>query len=506
MDTQEKQPGRSFARRYLTIILLFAISVVGIFILFRTYPYPGGLPSSLYLWVYLFLVVILTLMMAKTVLADLLHRGRLKGILMNIAERGLVRGIATPLLIHPKKARGPGRFLGFLGAVILLIVLLLWRYEVLFEQNMKLVRLVEYFHPRTPVTASRVRILHTFTAGRSAEDRLRWLLKATEDLKNAGARIVVVKLPSTLFRPRCTALVDKISATGVAVLGVNLWFSETNWRTKEYIGGKPHEGTYEDAGLLTAAPLSYAGDVTVEPPLGCFVPFAYRHDFYSTDRITTRDTSADVALEVIRKWNGYPKSLRPRVEGRHLLFGDYRIPVTTAGLAVVHRSEEAWLSATGGDDFESDSVGYRGRYASEPGLDRDLSRFAEEIRGKVIILANTDEGDLPTMGYYRTTATLAWTIEGVLEQDFLAFRDDLVVWLILAVSALSLLIVLRLKPLPAFISLLLLGVLFAAGAAWLYLGTATLIQAVYPLLVIALGMTVLPAARLVREIRLEGGT
>jgi hypothetical protein len=503
MKKQTPLPENLHHRWYLTSIVLFGLCVAGVFLLARHCPYPWELPHDLYLWLYILLVVVFVVAMARLFLKDLQHRGKLAGMLSDVAGHGVVRTIAQRFMTRRKRTRHLAYALTPLVMLTLLLVIVLDSHALLFDQNMMLLGAFERDRGPARTPDSTVSFLSCYTMGKGTEDRLHFLLKVTEDLKRAGAKVVVMKLPPFVHRPYYAKLVENIRGTGVAVFGLETEDVKVAWKTAGYrTWTSTRDSSYRSTGVLSASQLTSTGDPNQMAPFACFVPHGYFSEVFDQKlNASRRDTSSDVILEVLRKWNDWPDTVRPGREGRELFFGSYRIPVSVTGLAIVRPAGTHIIPVTAGDDWENDTSGYW-NLSQRPGHPaNDLSEFAPEIRGRIVVLGYNETAAPLSSGRWWEMYTCASIVTAALQHEFVTVRDDLDIWLTLLVSILSLFVAIRLRPLPAFVTLLFFAILLAAGTLWLYLSAAAVVQVVYPLAALALNMVILPLAKIFSEVK-----
>ncbi|MGH2568970.1 MAG: hypothetical protein ACRDGA_11575, partial [Bacteroidota bacterium] len=137
-------------------------------------------------------------------------------------------------------------------------------------------------------TAQHTRYLSLLTGDNNRRDYLHACLKIANDLKKAGARVVVFELPGTPYTEEYLSLIAKIEATGIAVFGV-----------------RPYEGVWRFAPDPTAGKSSLTWGVFthVERGLGD-PPFIQRFKPYGYYRTYREKSTQDVALAAVRKFRG----------------------------------------------------------------------------------------------------------------------------------------------------------------------------------------------------------
>ena len=509
-----EEPGQSPARRtwkYVWLLTGFGIIAIGALLLSRSVRSDY---DAYYAPAFVVLVVAFALLLLRMRLHDLRDEQKLHGFLLSVAAWGLVGGLARSYISRKHRSRGPLLRLSIVAGMIALLIIVLDANDVLFERNLEILDGVPWLNPEWRTDDSYhvprfgaagwnetpVRELLISTSGRGTEERLELMLKVTKDLVGAGAKVIAFELPREVVHPYYGRLIAQIQDAGPVVFAVQndafLW-QPLSWDTREMYGPwSPPLPVVRHWGLFTAE----AGHRPFADRPVYSVPFGYHWNKIGGGGV---DTVADIALEILRRWSGYPDSLRPARMPREVVFGGYRIPVSRTGLALSPYSSYApqpGFLPVAGFDFP-DSIGFKYSWGNwDAGhMGDDLNRFADKISGTIVLVFWRDPvggTEFPFAGGWWTTTQV---LRAALQGQFYTVRDGLQIPATLIVALLGLLATMRLRPWKAALLLMLLDGVILLGSAWLYWRAMVIVEVIYPLMCAALCAILLPLARIARE-------
>jgi hypothetical protein len=199
--------------------------------------------------------------------------------------------------------------------------------------------------------------------------------------------------------------------------------------------------------------------------------------------------SADVTLELLRKYHGYPLSLLPRQEGSMLVFGNYRMPVTKDGWMYARDrwSETAnWARVHATQGYSSDTL----KYQYGGGFKKNLKDFREQFKDKIFVISWGGNSTMETFMYYRAYVA---ALESIIQNNVIRKVEISPLWLTIFCIVVSALIAHKFRPLISVLVIFLFGVLLLIAASLLYDRTDTLVEIIYPLLSILMTMVIFPA-------------
>ena len=485
-------------RKYAALLAGFAVVCVGILLLSRAYVIDT---SEYYPFAYLILVAAAGGFFVRMKLNDLRKEGRLQGLNLTIAERGFAGALMKRYIQRERPARGPLLRLSVLAAALFLLVWVMASNDLLFDQNLYLIEKFDWMAPGLSGEPTPIRQLYVMTEGRGTEERLKLMLRVTNDLVNEGAKVVLFELPTAVPQPYYSALVSQIQSTGKVVFAVQNDYYDwqpLSWSTRTFSGPwTTPDTTVRNWGLIT-------GEFGRLPRLHrsvYFVPDSYVHNHQFES-----DTVPDVTIEILRTWRSYPVSLKPIHTGREVVFGDYRIPVSPSGVAICPAGfgpPTGYLTSIAVDDWKEGKFEYRWSVQGEERSAGDLKEFEPQIRGMIIIVPWSDpvekriQGFIP--GMYATTLILRDALQGRLA----AVRDDLHIPLTIIVLIVGVMLIFRVRPLLSMPLLVILAGLILFGSAWLYWEKLMIVEVIYPLVGLGLAMLLLPLAKISVEVREE---
>jgi len=502
---------RKRARKYAAYLVVFGIAALGALALSKTIHSDY---NTLYLPVYFALVAAFVVVFLRMRLQDLRRDEKLHGLLLSIAERGIVTGLVRAYVSRRRRPRGLISRLSLVAGMIAALVVILDAKDVLFERNLALLELFPWLAPGaregegstgpTPPAGDGLPLGSLFIAtnGRGTEERLELMLKVTKDLVDAGARVIVFEPPETVNRPYYKSLIARIQDSGPVVWAVQRNSFDTHplsWS----------QGMLDGGWILLDSVIQHWGLLTAErgqfPFFGrpvYFVPFAYRVNRYPGGM---SDTVSDVSLEILRRWKSYPDSLTPVPGSEEIAFGEYRIPVSRSGIALCPFRRDAqlgFLPVTGLD--MPDGTGFKytwGNWDSDH-MGNDLHPVADRIRGTIVFVTWSDPVERRgafSGGWYDETVVLRAAVRG----QFYTVRDRLQVPATIVFVILSLVATLGLRPWKGALLTAFLGGVILLGSAWLYWKALVIVEVIYPVLCAGLCALLLPLAKIAWEAEQE---
>ncbi len=495
---QTESTQKRTTRKYAALIAAFGAVSAGLLFLSRRYLTDY---SEYYFPAYVVFAAAYGILLFRMRLKDLHREGRLHGMLLSIAEKGLASALVHHYIRRRRASRGPLLRLSLLAATIFLLVFVLAANDLLFEENLRLLENFDFFGEEVHDRATAIRTLLVQTEGRGTEERLQLMLKVTKDLTSAGAKVVVFTLPAAVSRPYYRDLIAQIQAAGPVVFAVrNDYFfrQPLTWRTREFYGPLIAPDTVvRNWGLMTGE----FGDRPRTRRSIFFVP-----DGFSHNRPPGVDTIPDVVMEILRKWKDYPPEVKPVHYAREVGFGDTRIPVSRNGMAIApyrYGPTLGFLKVMGADYWNEGGFRYRWDVNGKERIADDLMEFNDDLRGTIVMVSWYDPVE-NNPGMYNTGMYPATVIVlDALTHRFMSIRDDLHLPATALVLIAALLLILRARPL---VSVPVLGTLCVAllfGGGWLFWGKHVITEVIYPVAGIVLCILLLPLSKISSEIEKE---
>ena len=198
---------------------------------------------------------------------------------------------------------------------------------------------------------------------------------------------------------------------------------------------------------------------------------------------------ADVMLELLRKYHGYPPNLSPRQIGSTLVFGDYRMPVAKDGWMYTRDrwSETAnWARVHATQGYSSDTLTYQ--YGG--GFKKNLKDFREQFKDKIFFISWGGNSTMETFMYYRAYVA---ALENIIQNNVIRKVEISPLWLTIFCIVVSVLIAYKFRPLMSVLMIFFFGVLLLIADSLLYDRMDTLVEIIYPLLSILMTMVIFPA-------------
>ena len=484
--------------KYSLLLAGIAIASIGILILSRFYRIDN---SEYYPYAYLILLVAAGASFNRIRLNDLRREGKLHGLVLAIAERGFAGALVQRYMQRQRFNRGPLLRLSILAVFIFLLVWVLASNDLLFDHNLYLIEKFDWMAPDHSGEAMPVRQLYVFTHGRGTKERLELMERVTTDLVHEGAKVVVLELPTAVPQPFYDSLVSEIQSTGKVVFAVQndgFDWQPVSWSTRSFYGPWIAPDTVvKNWGLLTGL----FGRLPRFHRSLFYVPDSYVHNHQFES-----DTVPDVTLEILRKWRDYPASLKPLHAGRVVVFGNYRIPVSSSGVAISpggFSQPTGFLNIFAGDDWKSGKFFYRWTVHGDERTGTDLHEFQDQIRGTITIVAWSDPVQRGVPGFLPNLYATSLILRDELQGRFPEVRDDLTLPLTILVLIAGVLLAWGIRPLLSIPLLALLGGLVIYGSAWLYWQKLIIVEMIYPVAGLGLAVLLLPLAKISVEAREE---
>ena len=310
-------------------------------------------------------------------------------------------------------------------------------------------------------------------------------LTIVQDLKSAGAKAVLVDASSwELPYGKISQWLKKIENTGIAVIGLP---EGKNFRFTDSVG----EVRYSRASS-TLRPYELRED-----------PFLFRIKPEGLQRQIEKQP-LDITLELLRKFHNYHQDLEPKREGDRVVFGDYRIPVTSDGWMFARQSGVAWVGPLThvGYGFRNDSLRYRGLtgsvvWSSSAFSDLTWQDLRRRFEGKIVFLGQPDYAG-PILSFVWTNSYIS-ALQAISQHSVISTSQTLHVWVTVVCILLAGLVAFKLQPLPSLLVIFVLGCVTLLACWLLYDRFDILVDAFYPLLAVGMSMFVFPAITVVEK-------
>ncbi len=324
---------------------------------------------------------------------------------------------------------------------------------------------------------------------------LRHALAIVKNLKKAGAKVVVLPLPSDILPvPKILDLLDKLKKQGIVVFGATTSPSQYFSRSVSYLEDPKNWWVRQPALHRVSIPWGVLSMYT-EPfaALYRFVPSQFR-DF------DTGEPVPDIALQALKRYLGYPDSLEIRHTPYYDSLGPHTIPLERDGFAYVKHS---FHSSFDGGVFasllpETDSLIFfptRWSGKKEPiNLDSSWAFY----NGKIVVL---DWGNLSQFQFPSFGLIYAQIVNAILHKNFVdRYNDYDLFFIALVVISLSV-VSYHFRGIITVLVSFVLGVGIVVLSIWLFDRYSILYDPVYVLVPIVLCGFILPIVRLAEEKR-----
>jgi hypothetical protein len=314
-------------------------------------------------------------------------------------------------------------------------------------------------------------------------------LKLVRDLKEAGARVVLLRLsPETTTPPvdpkEGLRLIRELENAGVVVFGTPYG---RNFRYVDSAGEiKISKGTFT------------LSEHNTEEAIGLyrFKPSGMESEY--------SDPLLDVSLEIIRKYKGYSEHLWPERGSDEIRFGDFKIPVTKDGWMFSREKGFAVWQLLVYVDSKGDWVYWRqqgsmwnAREVKKAGLAVSTSPrgvmklIGEEVRGKIVLLSESfGERNFNGLRAY------ASAIENILDGKITRKSETGYLWLSVVGVVIAGFIAYRFRLVAAILLMFVLAVCTLLFGSYLYDSQNILVDIFFPLISIAMAMMAFPAIAL----------
>jgi len=319
-------------------------------------------------------------------------------------------------------------------------------------------------------------------------------LKLVRDLKEAGAKVVLLRLsPETTTPPadpkEGLRLIRELENTGIVVFGTPYG---RNFRFADSAGEiKFSKGTF----TISEHNMEEAIDLSRFKPSGMQSEYT--------------DPLLDVTLEIIRKYKGYSEHLWPERGADETRFGDFKIPVTKDGwmfsrdqrfptghILVYVDNKGDWVYwRQQGSTFSSREVKKAGLALSTPPMGA-MKLLDGEVQGKIVLLAESFGGRNVLDSRARAYAS---AIENVLAGKVTRKSETGYLWLSVVCVVIAGFIAYRFRMIAAILLMSVLAVCTLLFGSYLYDSQNVLVDIFYPLLSVAMAMVAFPAIALGRR-------
>ncbi|MFH0991133.1 MAG: hypothetical protein V1799_14080 [bacterium] len=336
---------------------------------------------------------------------------------------------------------------------------------------------------RNRTTESPVVICDVLSPGQTAESFLRFCSRFIAEMESLGVKAILMdqkQFPQGVPYQEILKL-----AAGNVIVGDH---------------GKLQKRGHTEDGTVIVERTSYRFTATQDQkylsPLADYpfriMPFKSKNDPFSENP----SIFLDVAIEVLRKYSGYPDSLKPVKESNYLIFGGHKIPVHSNGWIYLRLP-----SYVGPPSFfveystESESLKYRKWGASKNEDFNSQKELQKLLRGKVVFLINGNTSFRGDMMAY------TFIMEDLLAKRYVTFYS----WIgwILGIPCLGIafIVTIRFRPSIAIPIILVqaVGVLILGHIALEYRNV--FIGITFPFICSLLAMFILPASRFAFEAR-----
>jgi hypothetical protein len=382
---------------------------------------------------------------------------------------------------------------------VLIVSVLVLTFHGLRSLELKYIDLIperSFMHPGTSEADPPVREFSLFSPQGSLEQYFRNVLEITAKLKKAGARVVIVPVPSTTtLDPKIQDLVRSIAAYGNVVFGDALKAfpvfqsvtekeldAQDNWWTEH-----PMENLLQMSWGVSSARVNSAAT------LFRFVPNQYRE-------FKKGYTVPDVAICAVKKFAAIPDNGLITQHLNTVAVGSYRIPVWEDGFAYVKASIGSYL-----DDPiyafvgpKKDSLTYGGQWVDGKEQPVTDSTWAT-LSGKIVVINwpfMRTEAEWRWIGYGRVYTQL---IAAILMNRFVHRYNEWDLALVFLIIMLASALVLSVRTPLAVITMIATAGLILYIAVWLFESHDILYDPTYVLFALVLSTLVLPVAKVSHE-------
>jgi len=382
----------------------------------------------------------------------------------------------------------------FWGVIMILLMVFAW--------NLGLLRDEEYRFNQTPLpwkgiekstAESPVVLFNYYSRDNNQRGYLQNCAKIARDLKQLGAKAILVPLPSILSE-ESKKLVEEIHKSGIVVFGVR---NEADYFLAQ---------AREESGIRTGR-LSL--NIYSRHPF--HISFIHKINPFPAGNYQLWKNAHDVTFEILRLYYGLPRNLPVSLDGDNLVFGKLRASLDEKGLLNV--GSLSWpnyhinLLAGYGMDFtgtrrsEKPKFEYIGVGRGKTEKIAALGPYKQRFDGKVVILQWDDLGGLSMPFSYRESQDYAQVIDNILRGNVLK-QTNLGSLLIGIISILGCGLILYRSRLIAAVGLLILfSFVILYGSAWLFQEKGLLVDIPVGIASVVVSIAVFSVLRLGNEWR-----
>ncbi|HEY4612387.1 MAG TPA: hypothetical protein VII11_05350 [Bacteroidota bacterium] len=363
-----------------------------------------------------------------------------------------------------------------------------------------------------PVNQSTQSPLAQITLSTSDNNQKRYLeacLKIARDLKQAGARVMLMDFPQNLPQvDQYLELVSELQKTGIVVFGTRPYQGPSHF-ARLWVAMNPLPGKLDISWghyTLEEKELSYSHSVDQ------FVPYRYIDSW-------TGDTTPDVTLEVLRKYSG---AVAIEDHENVVNVGNYSLPISTDGSLYSYRpwnyrvAHAAWFRLDTGEGVGRSPLSKAPYYNIFTGATRiggfpyqttltpTLKGFEDRFRDKIVMIWWNDYGSFSSAFDGIRLRSYAALLDNILTGTNLVRKaESAPLYLTLLGVLLCGLLARYLRGLYAVPLMLLVGVGLFFGAVWLLQDQQILLDSSYPVVAVILSIAAFPLARFAWTMRVK---
>ncbi|HEX9829972.1 MAG TPA: hypothetical protein VGB10_07140, partial [Bacteroidota bacterium] len=266
-------------------------------------------------------MVISWIVVVRFLFQDFYVRGQLYGGVKRFYQRVLEHPLRGLYALLMRRSRNLNLRFTFIGVGILFMVYLLSITHMLSDRalipfQIPLVKMMD--QPGQVSTVPTMTHIALTTPDNNSKHYLEACFKIAQDLKEAGARVMVMEIPQNIpLVDEYLSLVSELNKTGIIVFA-----------TRSYDLPKPFTRLrYTQHPILQKMDIPWAHytyeveDLSLFHNVDRFVPYRYI-DISSGNRVP------DIAVEVLRKYSG---ATTIETDGNVVTVGDYRLPISENG-------------------------------------------------------------------------------------------------------------------------------------------------------------------------------
>lgn len=433
-------------------------------------------------WLSTLLSVAFLLPIVKSLMIELHKQGRLPNLLGWFFRDDVVaKTVSVSRFVQSSLFAIPGRLV-LAGIGIVLLTIAVWRSGAIHETetDSNLFTLVDAaIRQKSQSKEGAFQTVELLAYLRAEDgDYLRDCLKLVNDLKAAGVRVVLLRMPQWLGRRVDRALLKELEKTGIVVFA-------TDYGRTIRIADSTGEVKLSSASVTMS-------DREIEETyrLARLRPSGIQN--VGSPRLL------DVAIEILRKYKGYGNDVAWAEEGGEFRFGDYKIPVTKdgwmysqdRGRSSFHQfvyvdSTGRWIYDFAGSQFFSRN--------KTPGLKiagrgTSMEDIGARFQGKIVLL--TESFGRP--GAYRVPKAYESAIENIISGSVIRKWEQGHLWISVLCLIIAGWIAYRIRLAVGFLILLALLPCVLLFGWYLYTSQSILIDMMYPLLSTAMAIVVFP--------------